>query len=91
MLIYIDRLRVVPAKPRLEYIQRMNRGIEDALEKGVPGWWVEKVVRGFIPAEGRGEGGGGGFLKEKGMGEGGWGDGVGELAERQARGFVEEE
>ncbi|KAL8626429.1 hypothetical protein Q9189_007873 [Teloschistes chrysophthalmus] len=77
MLVYIDRLRVLPAKPRLEYIQRMNRGVRDAVARGVPRGYVERVVRKFIPEEEGGEGAGDGE--------------VGALAERQARGFEEEE
>ncbi|KAF2731654.1 hypothetical protein EJ04DRAFT_514418 [Polyplosphaeria fusca] len=55
MLVYIDRERVEPSKPKAEYIVRMNHGIEDALTKGVPAEYVDKIMREFIPKEG-GEG-----------------------------------
>ncbi|KAL6710906.1 hypothetical protein ACN47E_006781 [Coniothyrium glycines] len=51
MLVYIDRLRITPDKPRKEYIYRMNRGIEDAIKAGVPEKYVEDIMRSFIPEE----------------------------------------
>jgi gamma-glutamylcyclotransferase len=51
MLVYIDRQRVRPDKPRKEYIYRMNQGISDAVKLGVPEGYVEGVMRAFIPAE----------------------------------------
>tara|TARA_R110002003_G_scaffold193_15_gene15041 strand:+ start:9780 stop:10421 length:642 start_codon:yes stop_codon:yes gene_type:complete len=51
MLVYIDRQRVTADEPRREYIYRMNRGIADAVELGVPEEYVERVMRKFIPAE----------------------------------------
>ncbi|KAK4117796.1 hypothetical protein N656DRAFT_682221, partial [Canariomyces notabilis] len=35
--------------PGDEYVYRMNRGIKDALREGVPGGYVEKVLRRDIP------------------------------------------
>jgi gamma-glutamylcyclotransferase len=55
MLVYIDRKRTTPDEPRKEYIYRMNQGIADAIELGVPEGYVEDVMREFIPAE-EGEG-----------------------------------
>jgi hypothetical protein len=50
-LVYIDQLRVMPSKPRKEYVCRMNRGIEEAVAVWqLPEWYVEEVMRGFIPA-----------------------------------------
>jgi hypothetical protein len=49
-LVYIDRGRVQEAKPKEEYVVRMNKGIEDALAFGVPEAYVEEVMRKFIPA-----------------------------------------
>ncbi|KAH8709982.1 hypothetical protein GQ44DRAFT_763282 [Phaeosphaeriaceae sp. PMI808] len=49
MLVYIDRKRITPDKPREEYIHRMNSGIADALKLGVPEAYVEDVMRVFIP------------------------------------------
>lgn len=58
VLVYIDRLRTGPSEPRGEYVVRMNRGIEDAVAEGMPGSYVEGVLRGFIPEGGEGEGDG---------------------------------
>ncbi|KAF1843310.1 uncharacterized protein K460DRAFT_368204 [Cucurbitaria berberidis CBS 394.84] len=55
MLVYIDRERTVPDSPRKEYIYRMNRGIADAVDMGVPEQYVLDVMRKFIPAEKEGE------------------------------------
>lgn len=49
MLVYIDRKRLEPDVPKKEYIYRMNRGVADALEEGVPVEYVNEVVRKFIP------------------------------------------
>lgn len=51
MLVYIDRNRVQPDKPREEYIYRMNQGITDALKLGVPEDYVRDVMRKYIPAQ----------------------------------------
>lgn len=75
MLVYVDRWRTVPDVPKAEYVWRMNRGIEDAVEEGVPGEYVRGVLRGFIPEDGDG--------KRKGE--------VEELARRQAGRFVDED
>lgn len=50
MLVYVDRGRVEESKPKREYVYRMNMGISDALDMGVPNEYVEKVVRRFVPA-----------------------------------------
>ena len=50
-LVYVDeRLREGVAWE--EYIHRLNMGIRDATAKGLPGWYVDKYMRRFIPAEG---------------------------------------
>ncbi|CZT19508.1 uncharacterized protein RCC_05359 [Ramularia collo-cygni] len=49
MLAYINLRLTAPSHPKKEYIYRMNMGIEDALEKGVPRAYVDKVMRQFIP------------------------------------------
>ncbi|KAF3052874.1 hypothetical protein E8E11_010775 [Didymella keratinophila] len=49
MLVYIDRNRTTPDVPRDEYVYRMNQGIRDALERGVPEEYVQDVMRKFIP------------------------------------------
>jgi hypothetical protein len=48
MLVYIDRNRTTPDKPRDEYVYRMNQGIRDAVEQGVPEKYVKDVMRKFI-------------------------------------------
>ncbi len=48
-LIYIDVLRKEQSHPRKEYIYRMNMGIADALDEGVPADYIEKYLRPFIP------------------------------------------
>ena len=51
MLVYINRKMVSPDKPKKEYIYRMNMGIKDAVEEGVPTEYVKQVMRKFIPEE----------------------------------------
>jgi gamma-glutamylcyclotransferase len=51
MLVYIDRKRIAPDEPRKEYVYRMNQGINDAVEMGVPREYVEEVMRPYIPEE----------------------------------------
>jgi len=55
MLVYINREQVTPSAPKKEYIYRMKKGIDDAVEEGVPGKYVERVMRKFIPESGVGE------------------------------------
>lgn len=49
MLVYIDRTRTKPDRPRDEYVYRMNQGIRDAVELGVPREYIRDVMRKFIP------------------------------------------
>ncbi|KAI4742110.1 hypothetical protein E4T50_07486 [Aureobasidium sp. EXF-12298] len=49
MLVYISRNHVTDSNPKLEYIYRMNQGINDALKEGVPQDYVQEVMRKFIP------------------------------------------
>ena len=49
MLVYVDRSRVTEDEPKEEYVYRMNRGIEDAVARGVPEKYVKDVMRKFIP------------------------------------------
>jgi hypothetical protein len=49
MLVYIDRKRVKPDRPKKEYIYRMNMGIRDAVAEGMPQNYVDEVMRSFIP------------------------------------------
>lgn len=61
MLVYIDRNRTTPDQPRDEYVYRMNQGIRDAIERGVPEEYVRDVMRKFIPERDEAE--------EQGIGE----------------------
>lgn len=74
-LVYIDRKRVAESRPRREYVYRMNMGIRDAVKMGVPGGYVDAVMRKFIPDEGEG--------REKGE--------VERVAMKQALNFVDED
>lgn len=53
MLLYIDWASVRDDVPKEEYVHRMNCGIRDALEAGIPRVYVEEFVREFIPEEGK--------------------------------------
>lgn len=80
MLTYIDRKRTTTAHlPRAEYVHRMNAGIRDALRLGMPGGYVDAVLRAYIPASAAGEGEGIGDAE------------VAALVARQAAEFREED
>jgi gamma-glutamylcyclotransferase len=49
MLVYIDRRRIMDDTPQEEYIYRMNMGIADALNVGIPSSYVDEVMRKYIP------------------------------------------
>jgi len=51
VLVYVDRTRLKPDTPREEYIHRMNMGIKDAVEEGVPLWYIQDILRKYIPPE----------------------------------------
>ncbi|KAI1375288.1 hypothetical protein F4677DRAFT_133205 [Hypoxylon crocopeplum] len=52
ILAYVDRKRVVPGNPKDEYVDRMNRGIDEAMEQwGLPQAYVDTAMRPFIPAD----------------------------------------
>lgn len=73
VLVYIDRIRATPGyAPRDEYVGRMNRGIADAVARGVPRAYVEGVLRRYIP-EGEGEEGDKGGKGRRGNRRGGLG------------------
>lgn len=49
-LVYVDHNNTSPDEPWPEYIARMNRGIDEAMEQfGLPAQYVEEVMRPFIP------------------------------------------
>ncbi|KIY70077.1 hypothetical protein CYLTODRAFT_420055 [Cylindrobasidium torrendii FP15055 ss-10] len=51
VLVYVDELMVEPGEPYEEYIGRMNRGIRESVQLGLPQEWVDEVVRKYIPAK----------------------------------------
>ena len=51
LLVYINRERTKDDEPKQEYVHRMNMGIRDALAKGVPQGYIDRVIRRFIPEE----------------------------------------
>jgi gamma-glutamylcyclotransferase len=50
-LVYIDGARISRDLPKTEYIQRINMGVKDALQKGIPQSYVDKYIRPSIPSE----------------------------------------
>lgn len=50
-LVYVDVQRVSDGICRKEYMARMNRGIKDAVEKGMPAGYVRDVLRRWVPEE----------------------------------------
>lgn len=49
VLVYVDEERVDEARPKNEYVGRMNRGIREAVGLGLSREWVDRVMRRFIP------------------------------------------
>ncbi|KXH65240.1 AIG2 family protein [Colletotrichum nymphaeae SA-01] len=50
-LVYVDTERTEPSTPWAEYIDRMNRGVDEATERfGLPRGYVDEVIRACIPA-----------------------------------------
>ena len=52
VLAYVDEYRRGPSVPKEEYVDRMNRGIREAISLGLPQSWIDKIVRKFIPQQG---------------------------------------
>lgn len=52
LLVYIDRERVKDDRPKAEYVHRINMGVRDAVQIGMPQTYLDDVIRKFIPAEG---------------------------------------
>ena len=48
-LVYLSQVHVHDYQPKVEYIQRMNNGIADAVKLGVEAEYVQTVMRRFIP------------------------------------------
>lgn len=86
-LVYVDRYRTKPSKPKAEYVYRMNMGMKDATAAGVPSVWFEDAVRPFVPS----------FEDENGDGTDDSVEGrrkreaTRQMAEQQAGKFVEED
>ncbi|KAK4997260.1 hypothetical protein LTR66_003296 [Elasticomyces elasticus] len=55
VLVYIDRKRTRGAQAKVEYVYRMNMGIVDAVREGVPGDYIQRVLRRYIPKMEHGE------------------------------------
>lgn len=51
VLVYVDENCVTLSEPKFEYIARMNRGIRESVQLGVPQQWVDEVIRKFIPEQ----------------------------------------
>lgn len=49
-LVYVDIERKSESLPKKEYIHRMNMGIADALQEGIPSDYIDKYLRPFIPS-----------------------------------------
>lgn len=47
-LVYIDRERVQESYPWPKFVVKMNKGIQEAVERGLPRTWVDKVVRPYM-------------------------------------------
>jgi len=51
-LVYVDGESVEEGRPGREYVERLNRGIAGAVgDWGMPGWYVDGVLRRFVPGE----------------------------------------
>jgi gamma-glutamylcyclotransferase len=50
-LLYVDEKRLVEGKPWEEYVHRINMGINDAVARGLPRWYIDKYIRRFVPPE----------------------------------------
>jgi gamma-glutamylcyclotransferase len=55
-LVYVDEVRTGTGVCKEEYVGRMNRGIRDAVEKGMPESYVESVLRKWVRDEEIGDG-----------------------------------
>jgi gamma-glutamylcyclotransferase len=48
-MVYVDRNCTTASKPNGSYIYKMNEGIQDAIEEGVPQEYIDECVRPYIP------------------------------------------
>jgi len=51
VLVYVDEVRIKEGVAKEEYVWRMNSGIRDAVERGMPVEYAEEYLRPFIRAE----------------------------------------
>lgn len=51
VLVYVDEAHTKPGRIEDEYIGRMNRAIQEAIELGVPEHWVENAMRAYVPRD----------------------------------------
>ena len=49
VLVYVDEHHTKASTPKEEYIARMNRGIRESVELGIPKDWVDEIIRKYIP------------------------------------------
>jgi hypothetical protein len=54
-LVYVDEVTRQPGICKEEYVARINRGIRDAAQRGMPRWYVENVLRKWVREEDAGE------------------------------------
>jgi gamma-glutamylcyclotransferase len=51
VMVYIDFANTTRDVPRTEYIHRINMGLKDSLQRGIPQSYIDRYIRPFIPAE----------------------------------------
>ena len=49
VLVYLSTRFITAARPRTEYVDRINDGIRDAVQLGVPAAYFQNAVRSFVP------------------------------------------
>ena len=51
-IVCVDKLRRNESLPQEEYVRRMRRGVEEAVEKGLLKDWAERVIGKFLSLKG---------------------------------------
>ena len=51
-MLYVDRNHIEDGKPSGQYVYKMNEGIQDALEEGIPERYINECIRKYIPMYG---------------------------------------
>jgi gamma-glutamylcyclotransferase len=49
-LVYVDEKGFEEGICKDEYVMRINKGVKDAIGKGLEKWYVQKYIRPFVPA-----------------------------------------